>query len=597
MTGTMSTRALLETWGPQRLRRAGGLYVAVTLPLVALGGSLIHTERQYVLAYVLLSSGIYTTPAFASVAIALRRADPRDRWHWWMWLAALGCIYTTGSVVLVTLALGGDPAGPAVGVGFVVAVWVFLVGAAAGLARARSGRRAISVDFVEWLIFMIAVAAPAVLLWGPKVVDAEEAWWVVPAALSALGMVSGCFWTILLYVRLRREGCRLERLGVAFSLVGLVNALLQTAQGLSGFTLPAGPLLALNGLCMSFLLLVPLHALASVSKGLERLPPQDQVRGAGVAPAVVLVETPVLLAVTVHLHDRRPWAVPVALGAVMVLLVLAAVRQLLAVRETRRLYAQVEQASDERRDLLARVIRRIDEDRHAVAAQLHEQAMSAYATFVSYLLASTRTMPMGERASVGALAEASALVRDDLSRQAEALRQLMLAVGPLEASHQRSEGLDVPIQAYVHSLYGDRQPPTIKVGVAPNLVLDWITETIVLRIVQEALRNVWRHSEARRVDVSLTIVDALVDLRVADDGVGFDPSAGLYESGIEAMRSFAAFANGDVHVDSVPGAGTVVRARLGAVGGNGASRRNGSGAPGGPSEPVSRETARPRTYR
>jgi signal transduction histidine kinase len=407
-------------------------------------------------------------------------------------------------------------------------------------------------------------------------------------------MVSGCFWTIVLYVRLRREGCRLERLGIAFSLVGLVNAVLQTAQGLSGFSLPAAPLLVLNGLCMAFLMLVPLHALASVSVGLERLPPQNQVRGAGVAPAVVLVGTPVLLIVTVQLHESRSWAVPFALGAAMVLLILAAVRQLLAVRETRRLYAQVEQASDERRELLARVIRRIDEDRHAVAAQLHEQAMSAYATFVSYLLASTRATPIGERASVGALAEASAMVRDDLSRQAEALRQLMLAVGPLEASHQRSEGLEVPIQAYVHSLYADRQPPTVAVDVAPNLVLDWITETIVLRIIQEALRNVWRHSRARHVDVSLTVVDALVDLRVADDGVGFDPGAGLYESGIAAMRSFAAFANGGVQIDSAPGRGTVVRARLGAVGGNGASRQRGGGPIG---DLVTLETVRPRTYR
>jgi signal transduction histidine kinase len=594
MTGTVSTRALLETWDPRRLRRAGLLYVACTLPLVALAGLLIHTEHQYLMAYVLLSSGIYTTPAFASVAVAIRRAEPADRWHWWMWLAALACIYTTGAFILVVIASGGDPRGPAVGVGFVIAVWVFLVGAAGGLARARSGKRAISVDFVEWLIYMIAIAAPAVLVWGPTVVESAEAWWVVPAALSALGMVSGCFWTILLYVRLRREGCRLERLGIAFSLVGLVNAVLQTAQGLSGFTLPAAPLLALNGLCMAFLLLVPLHALASVSVGLERLPPQNQVRGAGVAPVVVLAGTPVLLIVTVLLHERRPWAVPFALGAAMVLLILAAVRQLLAVRETRRLYAQVEQASDERRDLLARVIRRIDEDRHAVAAQLHEQAMSAYATFVSYLLASSRTMPIGERASVGALAEASALVRDDLSRQAEALRQLMLAVGPLEASRQRSEGLEVPIQAYVHSLYADRQPPTVEVAVAPNLVLDWITETIVLRIIQEALRNVWRHSKAHRVDVSLTIIDALVDLRVADDGTGFDPSAGLYESGIAAMRSFAAFANGGVQIDSSPGRGTVVRARLGAVGGNGGSRQRSTGPAG---DVVSPETARPRTYR
>jgi signal transduction histidine kinase len=259
----------------------------------------------------------------------------------------------------------------------------------------------------------------------------------------------------------------------------------------------------------------------------------------------------------------------------------------------------VAQVSAERRDLLAQMIRRIDEDRHAVAAQLHEQAMSAYATFVSYLLASSRS-PVGERVSSGALTEASALVRDDLSRQAEGLRQLMLAVGPLEAGDRRSESLQVPIKAYVESLYGDQAAPTLEVAVAPHLVLDWITETIVLRIVQEALRNVWRHSGARHIEVSLGIVDALVDVRVADDGVGFDPDTRLYESGIAAMRSFAAFAHGTVQVESRPGAGTVVRVRLGAVGGRDGPEEPDAGSGGvalSVVEELSRGTGRPRTYR
>src|SRR6185503_19074676 len=100
---------------------------------------------------------------------------------------------------------------------------------------------------------------------------------------------------------------------------------------------------------------------------------------------------PVLLVVTLALQDERPWATGFSLGVVAVLLVLAALRQLAAVRETQRIYTQVERAATDRRDLLVRMMRRSDDDRHRVAAQLHEQAISAYATFVSFLQATQRT--------------------------------------------------------------------------------------------------------------------------------------------------------------------------------------------------------------
>ena len=72
---------------------------------------------------------------------------------------------------------------------------------------------------------------------------------------------------------------------------------------------------------------------------------------------------------------------------------LAALRQLAAARETRRLYGEVERAAETRRELLAQLMQRTDEDRHRVAAQLHEQAVSAYASFVSFMQAHARGAP------------------------------------------------------------------------------------------------------------------------------------------------------------------------------------------------------------
>jgi signal transduction histidine kinase len=221
----------------------------------------------------------------------------------------------------------------------------------------------------------------------------------------------------------------------------------------------------------------------------------------------------------------------------------------------------VERASEERRDLLARLIQQMSADRHTVAAQLHEQAMSAYATFATFSTARSHA----EVGSPEALSGASRMLRDDLARQAESLRELMLAIRPMAMERSPSESLAAPIRAYLDSLYGDDAPaPELDVTVDDDIVLDWITETIVSRIVQEAIHNVWRHSSATRVRVAIGATrQGQVEVRVTDDGTGFDPGANLFESGIAAMRSFAAFTQGSLDVDSTPGAGTTVTARLG----------------------------------
>jgi signal transduction histidine kinase len=176
-----------------------------------------------------------------------------------------------------------------------------------------------------------------------------------------------------------------------------------------------------------------------------------------------------------------------------------------------------------------------------------------------------------------AMAGASVRMRDELGRQAESLRQLMLAMQPLEVDRPRSGSLSVPIRAYIDGLYTDRRPPEHLVVVDDSLVLDWTTEAVVLRIVQEAVRNVRRHSRATSLEVHIGARDGAVEVEVADDGAGFEPAGALQASGIRAMRSFAALTGGTIEIDRAPGHGTRVRAVLGPAGAP--AREPGDGAP------------------
>jgi signal transduction histidine kinase len=290
------------------------------------------------------------------------------------------------------------------------------------------------------------------------------------------------------------------------------------------------------------------------------LPPQEQVRVGYIATLLTLTGLPVVILVAVVVDDTRSWALPFALGVAATLVALTGLRQFAGIRETRRLYAHIAQAADQRRLLLAQVMQRADEDRHRVAAELHQQSVAAYASVVSLVGAYKET---GAATSVATAA--SHQVRDDLAEQVESARHLMQAIKPLEVDRRRTRDIAAPIQAYVDTLYGDDPAPALTVACAPDVYLDWSTETIALRIIQEALRNVFEHSEASTVDVTIDVDDGVAAVEVIDDGVGFDPEAVETGPGIAAMQVFAAVVDGTVTVDSGPGAGTVVVARLGAT--------------------------------
>lgn len=84
------------------------------------------------------------------------------------------------------------------------------------------------------------------------------------------------------------------------------------------------------------------------------------------------------------------------------------------------------------------------------------------------------------------------------------------------------------------------------------------------RIAQEALQNVAKHSKARHARVELAGMPNGVQLRVSDDGAGFDFDAALRRGGLGlgSMRERLRLVAGSLLIDSRPGAGTRVEVRV-----------------------------------
>ena len=75
----------------------------------------------------------------------------------------------------------------------------------------------------------------------------------------------------------------------------------------------------------------------------------------------------------------------------------------------------------------------------------------------------------------------------------------------------------------------------------------------VLRILQEALTNVLKHSRAKNVQVRLTWADALLQAEVEDDGVGVLEATRAHSRGLHNMRTRAGRLGGELRLESIPG--------------------------------------------
>lgn len=121
--------------------------------------------------------------------------------------------------------------------------------------------------------------------------------------------------------------------------------------------------------------------------------------------------------------------------------------------------------------------------------------------------------------------------------------------------------------------YLDRQVQ--RAGVALHFVvdnfesrLDSTIETACFRLAQEALTNILRHAHARHVHVTLTAAGEELEMRIRDDGTGFDVEAARVRAsrgesfGVLGMEERALLAGGRLEIHSAPGEGTTVVARF-----------------------------------
>lgn len=140
----------------------------------------------------------------------------------------------------------------------------------------------------------------------------------------------------------------------------------------------------------------------------------------------------------------------------------------------------------------------------------------------------------------------------------EALREMRLLIFELRPPLLEKEGLVNALRARLEAVEG-RAGLQVHLDAQENLHLPVEVEKEIYRIVQEALNNVLKHSEARSISIELRRTKDTMWVQVTDDGIGFDLRQDSYGMGLPGMRERVELLHGQLELESAPGEGTCVK--------------------------------------
>ena len=217
------------------------------------------------------------------------------------------------------------------------------------------------------------------------------------------------------------------------------------------------------------------------------------------------------------------------------------------------LVERIKAGSERLQSLSHRLVNIQEKERQLIARELHDEAgqMLTSLKLDLHLLGKNASQP--DRVS-----EKVIEMENSVNEILENLHRLAVALRPASLDHL---GLVTAIRQHVESVAEKQEinvnfkSDELQERLPPNV------ETVLYRIVQEALTNIIRHAQATQVDVLLTAREGKLMMLIEDNGIGFDPErlpAGEH-LGLFSMRERAEMIGGNLMIESTPGYGTTIK--------------------------------------
>jgi two-component system sensor histidine kinase UhpB len=220
----------------------------------------------------------------------------------------------------------------------------------------------------------------------------------------------------------------------------------------------------------------------------------------------------------------------------------------------------LERIEEERRRSGQLAMRAQEEERRRLARDLHDEVNQALTAILLRLEALAQETPPERTPEVVELKRLVNQAMDELLNLARQLRPSALDDHGLRAA------LETQLKRFSARTGVEAR---LETAGDPDSLAD-VVQTAIYRVAQEALTNVTRHAGATVVELVVAEDDRGVELRVSDDGRGFDPAVlphvksltpgrGL---GLIGMAERARLIGGELDVRSAPGGGTTIALRV-----------------------------------
>ena len=193
------------------------------------------------------------------------------------------------------------------------------------------------------------------------------------------------------------------------------------------------------------------------------------------------------------------------------------------------------------------------EERNRMARELHDSMnQSLYSVILFTGAARNEADQIGSQAIQNFLERAENMAK-------QALKEMRLLVYELRPLELEEKGFLGALQQRLDTVEG-RAGIDVELKINQQSPLPYFLEDALFRIVQEALNNIIKHSNATKVIIEMEINEEVCKMRVVDNGIGFDPALiqTRHGMGLINMRERAEKLGGKLSIKSTPSLGTEV---------------------------------------
>jgi len=213
-------------------------------------------------------------------------------------------------------------------------------------------------------------------------------------------------------------------------------------------------------------------------------------------------------------------------------------------------------------ELMAHLEATREEEKRAIARELHDDLGSALTALNMHLAILFQQMPADSR-----LVDRSVQIKGLLTSVTQTTRRIQAGLRPdkLDIFGIKTAIAEQALEFENYTGVSCRVDlPDEELSYPPQI------DIALFRMVQEALNNIAKHAKANRVEIVLDDTDDHVVLSIRDDGVGIEASqkAGTVTHGLRGMRERAGYLGGDVKIISAAGKGTSIVITLPKAGSN-----------------------------